>query len=253
MSLGKEPEEVSVVIDEFVLQLHRGLFEYKGINGDYLGEELHHQIGKQAFCHLLGFLDCFSERYQWEQGTGSEYLLRLGQPSEWLPFRHQIAGFKPVEARLEAIDSQGGTDAKDQLSNFLSKAGSCALEMLNNAAYIEKELGSIGLAKQHENAIMEVCSALVSTKHDVVTELHDLDELRAPAGSSLVQSRVERILGWLGEDTAKLHALVMSLESDASGEHKSGLAYLLVAESATNVLRSFQQVSEASDRYRAVV
>lgn len=93
-SLGKEPDEVAAIVDEFLLQLHRRFYEYKGLNGDYIGEELHYEINKQSFYHFLGFLDCFASRYNWESGSASEYLLRLGSSSDWLPFRHQIESWK---------------------------------------------------------------------------------------------------------------------------------------------------------------
>lgn len=92
--LGLEREDVSAIIDEFMLQLHRNLFEYKGLNGDYVGEELHYQLGKQAFYHLLGFLDCFSRRYNWSNVSGSEYLSRLGPRGKWVPYQYQTEGWK---------------------------------------------------------------------------------------------------------------------------------------------------------------
>lgn len=92
-NLGLDETMVSSVIDEFMLQLHRDMVEYEGLNGDYLGESLAHNLPKQAFFHLLGFLDRFSERYQWESETAHEYLLRLGRCADWLPFSHQLQGW----------------------------------------------------------------------------------------------------------------------------------------------------------------
>lgn len=92
-NLGLEDGVVRSVIDEFMLQLHRDLVEYQGMNGDYLGESLSHHLPNQAFFHLLGFLDRFSERYEWEPGTAHEYLARLGSRSEWQPFSHQLQGW----------------------------------------------------------------------------------------------------------------------------------------------------------------
>jgi len=84
-----EDEAVSHVVDEFLLQLHRRLYEYRGLNGDYLSEELHYQIGPRGFYHLLGFLDTFSDRYSWEPGSAAEYLLRLGRPADRARHQHQ--------------------------------------------------------------------------------------------------------------------------------------------------------------------
>ena len=93
-NLGKEEEDVAAIIDEFALQLHRRLYEYKGLNGDYVGGELHYHIGKQAFYHLLGFIECFSAGYNWDEGSASEYLMRLGSKADWLPYRHQMEAWR---------------------------------------------------------------------------------------------------------------------------------------------------------------
>ena len=67
-NLGLERSAVAAVLDEILLQLHRGLVEYEGFNGDYVGEHLSNHLPKQAFVHLLGFLDRFSQRYEWQIG-----------------------------------------------------------------------------------------------------------------------------------------------------------------------------------------
>ena len=92
-NLGKESSDVGQVVAEFLLQLHRDLVEYEGFNGDYLGETLSHRLPPQAFFHLLGFLERFSERYEWEPGTSHEYLARLGSRTDWLPYSHQLSGW----------------------------------------------------------------------------------------------------------------------------------------------------------------
>lgn len=95
-ALTIEEDLVRAVIGEFALQLHRHAIEYRGINGDFIGENLWTHINSQAFYHLLGFLDYFAERYSWEPGDASEYLLRLGQRSDWEPFRRQMEGWRPA-------------------------------------------------------------------------------------------------------------------------------------------------------------
>jgi hypothetical protein len=92
-NVGIDSDVARVVIDEFLLQLHRGLYEYSGINGDYIVEKLHFQIPPQAFYHLLGFLQLFSEKYDWEAGSNSEVLNHLGGKAEWSPYRHQTEGW----------------------------------------------------------------------------------------------------------------------------------------------------------------
>jgi hypothetical protein len=93
-NVGEEIEDVSAIIDEFCLQLHKELIEYKGMNGDYLMEELKHHISPQATYHLLGFLDTFSDKYNWEKGDAHEYLMRIGNRKHWLPYLHQMEDWK---------------------------------------------------------------------------------------------------------------------------------------------------------------
>ncbi|HKO60734.1 MAG TPA: hypothetical protein VJV03_06200 [Pyrinomonadaceae bacterium] len=91
--IGSDEELVIEVISEFVLQLHRHALEYRGMNGDFIGEELRTHIPPQAFYHFLGFLDYFAERYDWEPGSASEYLMRLGLRDDWSPYRDQMKGW----------------------------------------------------------------------------------------------------------------------------------------------------------------
>ena len=122
--------------------------------------------------------------------------------------------------------------------------------MLSSAAYIEQELPSLVIPDAHRNAIKQACSDLVGTKHDVVSELGELHELTDPA---MVQSRVERIVGWITEELHRLHAVVKTLESASASDSSIELAYMLVAESAVNVLRSFDNVTQAAKKYRAAI
>lgn len=91
---GNEASVVVAVLQEFCLQLHKRLYEYRGFNGDYIGEEFRHEISDQAYFHFLGFLDVFAERYGWEKGSANEYLLRSGSRAQWLPYYHQTVGWK---------------------------------------------------------------------------------------------------------------------------------------------------------------
>lgn len=102
-NLGVDVEVVRAVVAEFSLQLHRRALEHRGLNGDFIGEELWSQVDRQAFYHLLGFLTYFAGRYGWDEGSASEYLLRLGSRADWAPFRHQMAGW-------QIADSRAGTD-----------------------------------------------------------------------------------------------------------------------------------------------
>lgn len=70
--------------------LHKRLVEYRGLNGDYLGEMAHWELSERGFYHLLGFIEQFSIRYSWEKGSISEYLGRLPPVERWKALAEEI-------------------------------------------------------------------------------------------------------------------------------------------------------------------
>jgi hypothetical protein len=56
-------------------------------------------------------------------------------------------------------------------------------------------------------------------------------------------------MGWSAEELPKLHGLVQSLQVGSSQDRGKGLAFLLVAESATNILKAFSAMSDAAEKY----
>jgi hypothetical protein len=92
-----------------------------------------------------------------------------------------------------------------------------------------------------------VCRALIGTKHDVISELFELDDLLRPAGasSSEIAFRLNRIIRWLWEDVSRMHEFVMALDSAKKQNPAFAPAYVLVAESATNILNAFKRTTAA--------
>ena len=91
-NLGMEVEEIIPILDELMLQFHKAIATSDHAN-PFVGSKLLFDTSPQTFYHLLCFLDYFSEKYKWEAGDASEYLLRLGKRSEWAPFVHQARGW----------------------------------------------------------------------------------------------------------------------------------------------------------------
>ena len=235
---GEDREVVSRVIEEFCLSLRRGLDEYKGFNGDYIGEQLHWDISNRAFFHLLGFLDQFSEKYQWEPGSAREYVSRLFAENEWRPFSQEyFRAQTPDHPQIPASGS--GT-----LDDFCSAAHACGMSLMSNAEYVQKELPTVELPTDIRTSIESLCADWIGTKHDVI---HELDELK---GSQNIEERVRRIMRWLGEDMAKLQEQVRKLDDLARSQDRFRLAYLLVDESAGNILRSFVACKSACKTFQ---
>ena len=130
----------------------------------------------------------------------------------------------------------------------MTEARNCALVMLESATYIQSELANVRMNDALRAQTEQVCTALVGTKHDIISELFELDELLgSEASASIINSRVHRIVQWFQDDITHMHQLVTALESASKQEPACGLAYILVAESATNILNAFDRTRAAAD------
>ena len=234
--LDEDPALVGRIIEEFCLDLRKSLDGYKGMNGDYLGEQLHWEISTRAFFHLLGFLDEFSGKYQWEPGSAREYILRLYSEDDWKPFSQEYL------RGVTANDQQLSASARDALEAYITAASACALSLMSNAGYILKELPNIELPTEDMVEVESICSDLIGTKHDVVHELGELKEC------SNLDDRVRRIMCWISEDVIKLREMVERLDALAKSDQRYVSAYLLVAESGANILKSFVPAGQSAGR-----
>lgn len=142
-------------------------------------------------------------------------------------------------------------DATQELRAYCTSALACADAMRANVSQIQQGIPALGLDESQVEEVAAVCGLLIEARWDLGSEVSELEELDAPADSEAVRSRVERIHRWLGEGLPRLHALVQHLEAASEACHRTGLAFVLVAECATHILQSFLDASEALERYRA--
>ena len=123
-----------------------------------------------------------------------------------------------------------------EIAFFIHATCACALQMLSNASYIQGELPSLDVPDEHRLRIEAVCDSLISTKHDVITETFELEEL---AQSGVPQARLDEKMGrisqWLCETLGEMHELVMEVERLVSSDPRYSHVFILIVESATNI------------------
>ena len=125
---------------------------------------------------------------------------------------------------------------------FMGMTGNCAMSMMMNAVYIQKNLPTIEVEERHQERIKVVCDELISTKHDVFHELMDLGEaLKDGREEAKCWMIAERMMRWLQEPIATLHEAVLLLK-DAPA---TSLAFMLVAESGVNIMNAYGDVDDA--------
>lgn len=134
------------------------------------------------------------------------------------------------------------------LGPFVMATRECALQMLSNAQYVLGELPNVTMSDELRTRTQDVCGALVGTKHDLITELFDLDDLVATdASDEQVGERVERIVRWAYEDIAKLVDVVAALDEESRRNPEVALAHMLVMGSAGNTLQAYQPMHSAAE------
>mgnify|MGYP006371299273 CR=1 FL=1 len=135
------------------------------------------------------------------------------------------------------------------LTPFVLATRECAMQMMNNGLYVLDELPNVTMSDGLRKQTQDVCNGLIGTKHDLITELFDLDDLVATdATDAQVGERVERIVQWAFEDLTRLHHVVTALdEASKRDDLQFGSASLLVMESAGNILKAYEPMRTAAD------
>lgn len=131
----------------------------------------------------------------------------------------------------------------------MAAARGCAMEMIKNGSFIEGELPKVEMPDELRAMTERVCSELLGTKHDVISELSELDELLGTKDSETdVGARVNQIVTWMGLDIMQVHELVSALHSASRENADYAAAFALVAESGANIMNAFGATAEAANK-----
>ena len=113
------------------------------------------------------------------------------------------------------------------------------MQMMSNASYIQRELPTIEVPNELRAKVEALCESLIGTKHDVITELFELDEqARAGVSEEKLSEKMHRTVKWLCEPIQEMHELVQEVEQLTSKDPRYGLLFILIIESATNIANS---------------
>ena len=130
----------------------------------------------------------------------------------------------------------------------MSAIRDCAVIMLENATYIQRELPNVEMREALKSQTAEVCESMTGTKHDVISELFEIDELlKSTTDWAVVSSRIDRVIRWLWEAILEMHQVVMALSADSQKNKHHTLSLILVQESAANIVNAFNCAKDAVD------
>jgi hypothetical protein len=130
-------------------------------------------------------------------------------------------------------------NASPELIRFAGETHACAMQMMGNAAYIQKELPGLEMPDSLRDQIAKLCSDLIGSKHDLLNEVVELEEVMvADADLDRIINRVKMIHGWIQDDTLSIHQCVEAVNEAVKCGTAPGLVAMLVRESAANILNT---------------
>lgn len=127
----------------------------------------------------------------------------------------------------------------ESIHRFLMETRNCAMQMMENAAYIKNELPLLTMPDAIRSQIVETCDELIGTKHDLI---HDVFEIRDLMESSpdpaVLKQCMESIRGMIGMSNIAFHDCVQSAADAVKMGEADPLVSMLLTESGFNILTS---------------
>lgn len=147
--------------------------------------------------------------------------------------------------------SERTTEASETIRKFQGHAEICAHQMRLNALYIQRELPNVHMSDELLRRTVERCTGFIGTQEKILSELVDFEErVKSGACDAEVLTRTDRIVQWAGEDALKMHETVMALDAESQKGVMDGGAYLLVSESAVNIVTPLTQMRRLAAELR---
>ncbi len=130
-------------------------------------------------------------------------------------------------------------NASPEISRFASGIHACAMQMLYNASFIQKELPSLEMPDSLRDQITKLCSDLIGSKHDLIDDSIELEEAMVEGAShARLIERVKTILRWIQNDVSSIQECVEAINEAVKSGIAPSIVATLVMESAANILNA---------------
>ncbi len=128
---------------------------------------------------------------------------------------------------------------------FFTAARECAQQMMDNAHYIRQHLVEVSFPEGTEDRIETLCQQLLTTHEKAMSAMADVSGW-TEATEDLRRQQVEQMVQLLSEPLARMNSIISDL-SVGLADPRFFLGYLLVTESATNILNTFNEAADSGD------
>jgi hypothetical protein len=125
----------------------------------------------------------------------------------------------------------------DTIRQFLKQARDHAMQMMENGAYMRKELPSLRMPDALRQKFDALCESLIGTKHDLIHEIFEIDGLLddSPESPAIAQG-IERMRQWITMSAIELHDCAVEVQRAVGLGEADGLLSILLFESGSNIL-----------------
>lgn len=137
----------------------------------------------------------------------------------------------------------------ETIQRDLTGTRNLAIQMMQNALYIQKQLPSLEMPDDLRTRISELCDELIGTKHDLIHEIFEVSEW-LESEPHWYEPWKERIRSWVFETIRSIDECVVILQEAVKNGLVSDIVPLLVMESAVNIMKTvpdFVTVSEEEE------
>ncbi len=118
----------------------------------------------------------------------------------------------------------------------VSALKSCAMRMLENAAYILRELPGLTMPDDLRKRIENLCSEWVGCKHDVINELGEISSTSKESFEEVAERKARLARGWIIQAVRASEPCVTTCQEAARVGTAHHAIPILLMESAVNIL-----------------
>jgi hypothetical protein len=132
-----------------------------------------------------------------------------------------------------------------EINRYLSESHTCAMQMMMNAAYIQKELPNLTMPDDLRATITNLCDELIGTKHDLMNEIIECSELMViNTDTSQTEQKLQVMHQLIIKGVQNIQECVTTIQQRIADHSVEPLVGMLVMESAVNVISSIPAYPE---------
>ena len=147
--------------------------------------------------------------------------------------------------------SERNAETVQRIRAFQEVASDCAEQMAANGGYIQRELGNVHMNDELRTRTQELCTDLGALHFDLYSEIVDINRLLEEDGSNDQIIETVGLIEKSAQDAAlRMHGIVMALDEEAKKGYREIAAYMLVSESAVNILGPLKRMRKLAEQLR---